>query len=159
MYSRDARGSFRRIPLKEVLIMKRMQTGFTMIELIVVIVILGVLAATALPKFVNIQSDAETAALSGVAGSMASAMSVNYGGCLVTNHGTAGGDAQKCRVVNTCDDVAGLLQGDALPTDYAVGLKTGETASTTNGATYICEVWHTDRTSTKKEYQAISAGN
>ena len=52
------------------------QAGFTLIELVVVIVILGLLAATALPKFINVTNNARIASLQGVAGGLRSAASL-----------------------------------------------------------------------------------
>ena len=127
-----------------------LQAGFTMIELIVVIVILGVLAATALPKFVDVRSNANTSALSGVAGSLASAMSVNYGGCLVMNHVPT---ANKCVLVNNCSSSGTLLQGGVLPTGYTVAAA----AIASAGTVVTCTVTQTS-TSNTATYDGIGAG-
>lgn len=54
------------------------QRGFTLIELVVVIIILGVLAAVAVPRFTDLSGDARTAAGKGVAGAISSGTSINY---------------------------------------------------------------------------------
>ena len=142
--------------------MKQAQSGFTLIELVVVIVILGILAATALPKFIDLTGDAETAAIKGVAGGLSSASAINYGGCAVTGNTVT---PSKCVKIALCSDVGTLLVPTLTLTTTASATSyylLADTAATTNGTAVTCTL-QKDKGLTKPAftatYGATGAGN
>ena len=72
--------------MKSSLNVKANQKGFTLIELVVVIVILGILAVTAAPKFIDLTSDAKASTVQAVQGALNSAADLAHAKALVEGH-------------------------------------------------------------------------
>ena len=118
--------------------MQAKQSGFTLIELVVVIVILGILSAVALPKFINLSGEAAQAAAQGVAGAVSSATAINYAARKAS--ATAGaGPITTCALASAS---AGTLLSGGLPLGYNL---TGGSGCT-DGNTDTCTITNTNVT-------------
>ena len=105
--------------------MKKQQSGFTMIELIMVIVILGILAAFALPRFADLGGDARRSTIQAVEGSMKSASAIAHSAFLTAGNSPASVDMEGATIA--------LVNGypDAESIAAAAGITGGTTAAAT----------------------------
>ena len=104
----------------------RKEKGFTLIELVMVIVILGILAAFALPRFADLGGDARASVLSGAAGAMKSASAITHSAQLAK--GLAAGDdvtveGQAIKMVNSYPSAAedGIIAAANMSVSSAAG--------------------------------------
>ncbi|MCG9632026.1 type II secretion system protein [Vibrio sp. Isolate30] len=144
------------------------QGGFTLIELVVVIVILGILAVTAAPRFLNLQDDAKNATLEGLAGAIQGASGIIYGkaaiagiestsGAVSTGVGTQSINTVFGYPEATSTAISAIVQG--IGTDFIAIKDVNATTATFGIANYVDNcVLYTEATETTEATANVVSG-
>ena len=118
--------------------------GFTLIELVVVIALLGILAAFAIPRFASLEREARQATVQGLAGSLRSAAAMAHGLNLATGTSPVTMEGQTVDIVNGYPDAETIDQTLADTTGFTFS-DDGTTATfVKTGASGTCEVTYTE---------------
>lgn len=124
------------------------QRGFTLIELVVVIALLGILAAFAIPRFASLEKEARSAVTQGLSGSLRSAAAMAHGLHLATGLTTVNMEGNDIDIVNGYPDADTI----ELTLSDASGFTPATAGTTTtfskDGTTANCEVAYTEATGT-----------
>jgi MSHA pilin protein MshA len=120
------------------------QDGFTLVELVVVIALLGILAAFAIPRFASLETEARSATTQGLSGSVRSASAMAHGLFIATGSSPVSMEGASIDIVNGYPSAATVQNTLADTTGFSVATAGTTTTFTKTGATGNCEVSYTE---------------